>query len=86
VILLVIKMLQGIINAFVLLLNGIVAILPKSPFAGHWTDLVLDNKLLSALGWIIPFKSILAVSMAWLVAVGTFYLHMIILRWIKAIE
>lgn len=80
------KMLQGIVDALAGLLNVVVAILPKSPFSGRWDSLVLDNDLLSALAWIIPFKAILSLLSAWLVAIGVFYIHMIVLRWIKAIE
>lgn len=83
---LLLKLFQGIINVLAGLLNVIVAILPKSPFAGRWGSLVLDNDLLSALAWIIPFKSILSLLSAWLVAISIFYAQMIILRWIKAIE
>lgn len=77
---------QGIINALVFLLNFIVSVLPRSPFSSHWGSLILENNLLQALGWIIPFKSILALSGAWLGAVSLFYLYSIGLRWIKAID
>lgn len=80
------KLFQGVIDALAGLLNIVVAVLPKSPFHGRWQSLALDNELLSGLAWIVPFKAIIALSSAWLVAIGVFYIHMIVLRWIKAIE
>lgn len=77
-------LLQTIIDGFVRVLGGIVSALPTSPFNGL-SAMTLDSKLFGALCYIVPVPQIVALLEAWGVAVGTFYIYMIILRWIKAI-
>lgn len=77
-------LLQGIIDGFALLFQGIVAILPTSPFK-VLNSVVLDNKYLGWLAWIIPFPQIIGVLQAWVGVIIAYYIYMVILRWIKAI-
>jgi len=66
------------------ILNLLVSVLPNSPF------ILIDNSVISdyigKLNWLIPVSSILAILQLWLVAVAVFYVNMIVLRWVKAIE
>lgn len=81
----ILKLIQGFIDGFGALLNVIVGILPGSPFTGLY-NLAIDNKWLGYLSYIIPVPQILALLQAWIVSVSMFYVYMIILRWVKAIE
>lgn len=76
---------QGVINVLGKCLNIVLSVLPDSPFNGIY-NLTLDNNLLSALAWIVPFPSIITVLEAWAVAVGGFYVLQAILRTVNAIE
>ena len=61
------------------------SVLPTSPFR----PLINRFADLPALGWInwfVPVGEAVAVSAAWLVAIGLFYLYSIALRWLKAID
>lgn len=79
------KMIQGLVDGFAAVLRGIVGLLPQSPFTGFY-NLSLENEYLSILAWVVPVNEIIATCEAWLVAVGLFYLYMIVMRWVKAIE
>jgi len=76
---------QSIIDGFVALLSGIVGILPTSPFNGL-SAMTLDSKWFGALCYIVPVPQIIALLESWGVAVAVFYVYMIALRWIRAIE
>jgi hypothetical protein len=76
---------QSVIDGLVFLLQGLINLLPHSPFRGVYS-LTIDNDLLGFLAWIIPYPQIIAVLQAWLVAITSFYLFQIILRWVKAVE
>lgn len=73
-----------IIKSLGLILNLIVSILPPSPFK------IIDNtpivEFLPTLNFFIPVSQIIAIGQVWLLAIGSYYLYQIILRWIKAIE
>lgn len=65
--------------------TGILSILPDSPFV------MLDkipgfSDIMGYVNYFIPFDFAVSTLTAWLVAVGTFYLWQLLLRWIKAIE
>ena len=69
------KLLQGIIDGFVAVLHGIISVLPGSPF----------NGLSAIICYIVPVPQIISVLEAWIIAVGTFYLYQVVLRWVKAV-
>lgn len=77
--------LQGVINVFGKCLGLILLILPSSPFNAIYT-LTIDNELLQALAWLVPFPQIIAVLQGWITAIATFYLVQVILRTVNAIE
>lgn len=78
-------LLQNVVDGFAVILDKIVGILPQSPFAGFY-NLSIENEYLAMLSWFVPIREIIATCEAWLVAVGVFYLYMVVLRWVKAIE
>lgn len=78
------KLLQGIIDGFVAVLQGIISVLPGSPFNGL-SAMTLDSKWFGVICYVVPVPQIVAVLEAWIIAVGTFYLYQVILRWVKAV-
>lgn len=79
------NLLQSIIDGFATILMTIIVALPSSPFTGLY-NLSMDSTFLGYLAWLFPVSEIIALLQAWGVSVGAFYLYMIVLRWIKAIE
>ena len=78
-------LLQSIIDGFAGLLSNIILVLPNSPFNGL-KAMTIDSQWFGRLCYIVPVPQIISLLEAWGVAVGAFYLYMVILRWIKAIE
>lgn len=76
---------DGIKSLLQSILDAILIVLPTSPFRGY-LEALEDLPYLKYLNWIFPIGDFIAIAQAWLVAIGLFYLYMIILRWIKAIE
>lgn len=79
----IIDILNWIISLLGLVLNGILNVLPNSPFTAISNSSV--SEYLPGLAWIIPFSQIIAVSEAWLSAILVYYTYSIIMRWIKII-
>lgn len=65
--------------------NLILNLLPHSPFT-KIIDNIEDLPYLEYINWFIPFDLMIDVTLIWLGAVGLYYLYMIILRWVKAID
>lgn len=66
------------------LLARLVDLLPDSPFV------IIDNSAISSylptLNYFVPITEIIAILEIWLVAITTYYLFSVALRWIKVIE
>lgn len=79
-----IKLINFIIKCLGSILTTIFSVLPPSPFT------IVDNSPLKPyLGYInyfVPFDECINLLQLWLVAIGSYYLYQIVLRWIKAIE
>lgn len=71
-------------SAFDSLKEGLVSVLPLSPFQ-EYIQLFQDLPYLSWLNWFFPVGDCLTVMAAWLGAVGLFYLYSIVMRWLKMI-
>ena len=71
-----------IVNQF---LDWVLSVLPTSPFT-KYVDALQSIPYLNYLNWFVPVGTFIAIGQAWLVSVGLFYVYMIILRWIRAIE
>jgi len=76
---------QNIVNGLGDLGHNLVATLPTSPFAAA-TGVVLDSKYLSMIAWVIPIPQIVSLLQLWIIAIATYYLAMIVMRWVKMIS
>lgn len=66
------------------LIQGIINLLPKSPFREFIDTFVITDGL-QWLNWFIPVSEILTILTIWLTAVALFYLYSVIMRWVKLI-
>lgn len=80
----IIRFLNYIISGLGSIVTALVSVLPDSPFTAISNSDVAPY--LSGFAWVVPIPQILAILQAWITAVAIFYLGMIVLRWIKAIE
>ena len=80
-----ISIVNFIISAIGTLGSSILSLLPDSPFVSVKIQSI-SSKYLGHLAWIVPFETIITILGSSLVAVGTYYLYQIVLRWVKAIE
>lgn len=64
--------------------EAITNVLPSSPFR-VWIDKIGELEYLSWLNWFFPVGDCLKVMVAWLGAIGLFYLYSIVMRWLKVI-
>lgn len=79
-----INIINGLIRAVGAVISFLFAFLPPSPFK------VIDNTPVSdylpGLAWIIPFNAIITMLELWVLAIGSYYIYQIVLRWVKAIK
>lgn len=80
----IIEMINLIILALGTVLSWILGILPDSPFQTISNADV--GEFMAAINWLIPISSMLAILQAWVIAIIGYYIVMLIMRWIKAIE
>lgn len=81
----IVEMINALISGLASALSTIILILPDSPFEAM-NNLTLDNVFLEGLMWIIPINHIISFLQAWVGAIAVYYIVMIALRWLKAIE
>lgn len=79
-----VSFLNALIKGLAFVLKSIVSILPPSPF--QLIDNTVVSDYLGGLAWLVPIPSILSILEFWLIAISVYYVQMVILRWIKAIE
>lgn len=73
--------LEKLFNAFA---QKLLKVLPLSPFS-QFLDNFSSLPYLGWLNWFFPVGDCLVVMLAWLGAVGLFYLYSIVMRWVKMI-
>ena len=62
----------------------LISVLPLSPFQDYISQFS-SLPYLGWLNWFFPVGDCLVVMLAWLGAVGLFYLYSIVMRWLKMI-
>lgn len=65
--------------------DGLMNVLPTSPFAPYINQMT-EMPYLSWLNWFVPVGDIITVSATWLAAITLFYIYSIVLRWVRAIQ
>lgn len=65
--------------------NGILMLLPNSPFYGFEMPSEFQN-ILGYINWLIPFGMICNTLLLWVTAIGVYYGYQAFLRLTKAIE
>lgn len=75
---------MNINQAFDGLINGLLELLPASPFA-DFIDQFASLPWLGVLNWFFPVRQCLIVMTAWLAAITLFYVYSIVMRWVKMI-
>lgn len=79
----IIDMINFIIKLLGTVLNGILSILPNSPFSLINNSSV--SEYLGGLAWIVPFPQLITILETWLACILVYYTYSIIMRWIKVI-
>ena len=74
---------QSLINLISSTLNALFFIFPNTPF--HYLNGQF-GEYISQINYFVPVYEFVAVSEAWLVAVGIWYAYSIVARWLKAVE
>lgn len=66
-------------------LDALLSLFPTSPFVDFIADLS-QLPFLGYLNWFVPVGEMLVVGVAWITAIGLYYLYSVIARWIKLIS
>lgn len=78
-----VKLVNGFIKLLAKVLDLLFIVLPGSPFEFIYeNDVIVDY--LGYINWLVPVGVLISIVELWLVAIGTFYLVQIPLRWAKA--
>lgn len=73
---------QNIIDCFASLGQKLLNFLPLSPFV-HLSKLVIANDVIMLLNYVIPFNFLITITEAWLIAISSYYIYMVVLKWVK---
>lgn len=79
-----INLFNVIIKSLASIAGYVMLLLPQSPFGDVSTTPIAG--FMGFFNWIIPIGSMITLLGTWVVAITTFYLIGIILRWIKAVK
>lgn len=80
----IIAMFNSIIKGLGLVITFISNLLPTSPFST--IDLSGIKDYIGYLNYVVPVGKIVQILLVWCTAIGIYYLYLIALRWIKAVE
>lgn len=78
-------LLDWLSDNFSKIIDSIINSLPKSPIVFLSSNASI-SRILSYVNWFIPVYLWISILESWLVAIATYYIYQVILRWIKAIE
>lgn len=80
----IVEFLNALIKQLGTIVTSIFNILPNSPFSD--IDITPLNDYLGYLNYLVPVGKIVSVVTLWTIAIGTYYIVQIVLRWLKVIE
>ncbi len=75
-----------LIKALGVVLTGLLAILPNSPFEKYIIQNSYIRQFVGYINYFVPVAEMLIVLESWCVAIAVYYGVQIVLRWLKAIE
>jgi hypothetical protein len=78
-----IGVIQSIIDGLGQALTWLVNALPESPFSALSN---LSSNYMKWLNWLVPINQMVTILEAWTAAIIVYYLLVVILRWVKAIQ
>lgn len=81
---LLVKFVNFLISSLGQLLGILFSILPNSPFR-HISNMEVSDYI-KGLMWIVPIGQMLSIFQLWLVAIAIYYVTMVLLRWVKALD
>lgn len=76
-----VRIIQALIDFVVWFAGGLISLLPNSPFS--WS--IQLPEWAGWIGYFVPWQAMLTVLGTYLVAVGSYYVVRVALRWIRAI-
>lgn len=68
-----------------IMLQAVINLLPNSPFASISIPTSLSN-VLGYINYVIPVANIVKVTALWVTAIVTYYVILLILRWVKVVS
>lgn len=80
---LLLSFLQFVIDILGKLMTGVINVLPSSPFNSVSFE---SLPFIDTLNWVIPFRSLLAITEVWVSAIFLYLGYSVILRWVKVIR
>lgn len=75
---------NGIVNVINSVVDNISTYLPGDPFAPFIDDLS-NIPWIGVLNYFVPIGAFLDILLAWVTALGVYYVYSIILRWVKVV-
>lgn len=80
--------LEGILNGLIEIcgnaVNGVLSLLPMSPFSN--LSLSVGADIVAYINFFVPVGQMITISSAWLSCIAIWYVVQICLRWLKAAE
>lgn len=80
---LLLSLIQFVIDILGNLMTGVISLLPRSPFSSTSFE---SLPFIDTLNWVIPFRSLLAITELWVSAIFIYLGYSVILRWVKVIR
>lgn len=77
---------SSIVNFFIGLLNTIVSLLPHSPVSDYLNSSNVLYEYMPYVNYFVPVGTILDITAAFLLCLGSYYIYSVIARWIKVIR
>lgn len=81
-----IKFINIIIKGLGVILTGLLAILPNSPFEKYLIQNSYLRQYVGYINYFVPIAEMLVVLETWCVAIAVYYSIQVVLRWLKTIE
>lgn len=82
----IINVLNALIRGLGVVLKVVLYMLPDSPFQKYIIENDVIRKYIGFINYFFPVAEVIVILEAWTVAIASFYIVQVVLRWIKAIQ